>query len=227
MFDKLLRLAKILFPTGRAFKMFDGSEFEKLTKALSKSEERFYNDAKFLLWAVLPDNSNFTADDCTDWERRLGLTYSPLSSVTDRKAAILRKLNSPCINPAKGNYLNLERELNLAGFNVKVYENIPATDPVTAGWSSLTTQIQYGVPSQYGGASQFGLAYSNKIANHIDEALDLSFSLGGSFACTFFIGGATVGTSANIPAVRKNEFRELILKIKQVQDVGFLYINYI
>jgi len=227
MFDKLLRLSKILFPTGRAFKMFDGSEFEKLTKALSKSEERFYNDSKFLLWAILPDNSNFTADDCTDWERRLGLVYSPLSSVTDRKAAILRKLNAPGINPAKGHYLNLERELNLAGFNVKVYENIPVTDPSTAGWTILTTPVQYGNGNQYATSVQYGVNFSNKIANHIDESMDLDFNIGGDYPCVFFIGGATVGSSANVPLVRKNEFRELILKIKQVQDVGLLYVNYI
>lgn len=227
MFDKLVRLAKILFPTGRAFKMPNGSEFEKLTKALSKSEERFYNDAKFLLWAVLPDNMNFTADDCTDWERRLGLPYSPLSIVADRKAAIIRKLNAPGVNPAKGHYLNLERQLNLAGFVVKVYENIPSTDPVTAGWANTLVSYQYGDPSQYGNQIQAGSYYNNMIVNHIDESKDLFFNLGGTFACTFFIGGSSIGSSANIPAVRKNEFRELILKLKQIQDVGFLYINYI
>lgn len=226
MFDKLVRLAKILYPTGRAFKMPSASDFEKMTKALAKSEERYYNDMVFLLWAILPDNVNFTADDCTDWERRLGLPYSPLSSLNDRKSAIFRKLNAPGINPAKGHYLNLERQLQLAGFNVKVYENIPATDPATAGWSSLTSQIQYGLPNQYGNM-QFGVGYSNMIVNYIDEAKDSAFNLGGSFSCTFFIGGATIGSNANVPAVRKNEFRELILKLKQVQDVGFLYINYI
>lgn len=227
MFDKLVRLSKILFPTGRAFKMFSDSEFEKLTKALVKSEERFYNDAKFLLWAVLPDNANFTADDCTDWERRLGLPYSPLSTVVDRKAAITRKLNAPGINPAKGHYLNLERQLQLAGFNVNVYENIPVTDPVSAGWSSLTAPLQYGNNSQYGIGLQYGVYYTNMIVNSIDEAKDAMFNLGGSFACTFFIGGATVGSIANVPLVRKNEFRELILKLKPVQNVGLLYINYI
>lgn len=227
MFDKLVRLAKILFPTGRAFKMPNASEFEKITKALSKSEERFYNDAKFLLWAILPDNMNFTSDDCTDWERRLGLPYSPLASDADRKSAIIRKLNAPGINPAKGHYLNLERQLQLAGFNVKVYENIPATDPVTAGWSVLVAQIQHGNGLQHGFGVQHGSYYTNMIVNHIDEALDATFNIGGNPACVFFIGGASVGISANVPTVRKNEFRELILKLKQVQDVGLLYINYV
>lgn len=219
MFDKLVRLTKILFPTGRAFKMPNGSEFEKLTKALAKSEERFYNDSTFLLWAILPDNANFTADDCTDWERRLGLPYSPLSTVADRKASIFRKLNAPGINPAKGHYLNLERQLRLAGFIVNVHENIPATDPVSAGWPGFTLPLQYGTP-QYADTIQFGVGYSNMIVNYIDESKDLNFNLGGTFACSFFIDG-------NVPLVRKNEFRELILKLKQVQGVGFLYINYI
>lgn len=225
MFDKLLRLTKILFPTGRAFKMFSGSEFEKLTKALVKSEERFYNDTKFLLWAILPDNNNFTADDCTDWERRLGLPYSPLSTISDRKASIVRKLNAPGINPAKAHFLNLERQLNLAGFNVRVYENIPDVDPTTLGFPSTLVSSQYG-QKQYGQVA-FGKLLSNKIVNHIDESRDLNFNLGGTFKVSFIIAGTTIGTLANVPLVRKNEFRQLILKLKQVQTVGLLYINYI
>lgn len=227
MFDRLVRLSKLLFPTGRAFKMFDGSFFEKLTKAFAKSEERFFNDAKFLLWAILPDNDDFTADDCTDWERRLGMINNPMASLADRKAAIKRKLNAPGINPAKGHYLNIERELLLSGFNVKVYENIPATNPVTAGWASTLSPLQYGNGLQYGGLTQFGSYHTNKVVNYIDESKDLFFNLGGNYSCCFFIGGATVGTSANVPAVRKDEFRELILKIKQAHTVAFLYVNYI
>lgn len=226
MFNKLLRLAKILYPTGRAFKMADNSFFEKLTKAFAKSEESFYNDAQYLFWAILPDNPNFTAIDCDDWEHRLGLQNNPLASLADRMAAIKRKLNAPGINPAKGHYLNLERELNLAGFNVKVYENIPPVSPTTASWSSITTPTQYGNAKQYG-SNQYGVNFTNKLVNRIDENGDLFFNLGASYNCVFFIGGATAGTAANVPLVRKNEFRELILKLKQVQTVCLLYINYV
>lgn len=229
MFDKLVQLSKQLYPTGRAFKMPIDGEFEKLTNAIAKSEERLYLDSYTILDAVLPDNNNFTVDDATDWERRLGMLNGSLNTLTDRKAAIIRKLNAPGINPAKGHYLNLERELNLAGFNVFVYENIPATAASSfAGAATLggvTTQIQYG-QKQYG-QFNYGVYYTNKIANHIDENLDMNFSLGGSYKSSFFIGGdALNGWVADIPLARKNEFRELILKIKQVQSIGFLFVNY-
>ena len=118
----------------------------------------------------------------------------------------------------------------LAGFNVFVYENIPATAASSfAGAATLggvTTQIQYG-QKQYG-QFNYGVYYTNKIANHIDENLDMNFSLGGSYKSSFFIGGdALNGWVADIPLARKKEFRELILKIKQVQSIGFLFINYI
>jgi uncharacterized protein YmfQ (DUF2313 family) len=104
--DKIITLTKQLYPTGRAFKMPVNGYFEKLHKALAVSEAQAYEDAISIKYSLLPDNNNFTADDATDWERRLGLPYSPSSTLSDRKAAILRKLQQPGTNPAKGHKLN-------------------------------------------------------------------------------------------------------------------------
>lgn len=224
MFDKLVTLAKQLYPTGRAFKMPLSGDFEKLTNAIALSEERLYNDSYSILFAILPDNAGFTVDDATDWELRLGLPDGSLNTLANRKEAIKRKMNTPGVNPGKGHYLNLERELQLAGFSVYVHENIPAVSPIAAGYTSTLTPIQYG-QSNYGFPS-YGLTYSNKIANKINELEDLHFNLGGTYKSSFFIGGLTLGTIANVPLVRKDEFRQLILKIKQVQSIGFLAINY-
>lgn len=90
------------------------------------------------------------------------------------------------------------------------------------------------------------------IANHIKEADDDNFfdpldvegfgelefgisSFGGESIYsridklkeTFFIGGSGFPSFASVSASRKNEFRELILKLKPAQMVGFLYINYV
>ena len=90
------------------------------------------------------------------------------------------------------------------------------------------------------------------VANHIIEDKDSNFFLsilggeelgiselgiaelgGGSLSrqdqlkATFFIGSESFPNKADVPLLRKNEFRELILKIKPAQTVGFLYINYI
>lgn len=44
---------------------------------------------------------------------------------------------------------------------------------------------------------------------------------------TFYVGGQTFGDFADVPNARKNEFRQIILKLKPTQTVGILLINYI
>lgn len=223
-FDKIFELTKSLYPTGRAFKMPSSGFLEKLHLGLTVSEANAYEDAMAILYSILPDNSNFTADDASDWERRLGMITNSLTSLEDRKKAISRKLNYPGLNPAKGSALSLERGLQLAGFDVYVYENIPAQTPFDFSGINTTTTIQHGQIQH--GQSQHGLTYTNKIANHIDEAKDLYFNLGGSYKSSFFIADL-YGGNANVLLSRKAEFRQTILKLKQVQSIGFLFVNYI
>ena len=122
--DKILKLTRQLYPTGRAWKLPFNGYFETLHKALALSEERAYNDAVSTLYSLLPDNPNFTTADATDWERRLGLITNTTTALSIRMMAIKRKMQSPGANPAKGHYLHLQNQLQLAGFNVYVYENI-------------------------------------------------------------------------------------------------------
>lgn len=232
--DTLLKLTKQFYPTGRAFKMFDGGYLEAFHIAVNKSEERAYNAAIAIHNSILPDNANFSTDDATDWERRLGLITNSLVSLPDRMLAIKRKLNYPGLNPAKGHFQHLEYQLQLAGFDVYVYENRFPDYPTgyytqtpfeITGNSGLFTTVRHG-PIQHGQVKH-GVVYNNKIANHIDESLDLNFDIGSSYRSTFFIGGNPLGTFANVDVNRKDEFRQLILKIKFVQDIGFLFINYV
>lgn len=224
MFDKFMQLTRQLYPTGRAFKMPSGGYLEKLHIGLAISEAQAYEDATSILYSILPDNANFTTDDAADWERRLGMVTNLATSLSNRKAAIIRKMNQPGINPAKGHYLNLQRELQLAGFDVYVFENIPDQSPFA--YSGIDTRITMQHGQFNHGQANHGITYSNKIANYIDETKDLYFSLGGTFKSSFFISDL-YGGMANVPLARKTEFRQLILKIKQVQSIGFLYINYI
>lgn len=230
---KILSLTKQLYPTGRAFRMPPGGDFEKLHSALDLSEVDTINDANSILNSLLPDNSAFTADDCTDWERRLGMVYSPLVSVANRKLAIIRKMNHPGTIPARQNYLYLQGQLQNAGFNVYVFENrfdvypdsYETRNPLVVSGGVGAYQVQFGDFQM--GDTQLGTIYDNIIANHIDETLDFGFDVGDNLRSTFFIGGNPVGTFANVDVDRKDEFRQLILKIKPVQTVGYLFINYV
>ena len=236
--DKILKLSRQLYPTGRAFRFFEFSNLEKLHKGLALSEERFYNAAVSIKDSLLPDNDNFTSDDATDWERRLGMITNPTTALSIRKGAIMRKLNQPGEAPAKINWRHLQSQLQLAGFDVYVYENrfgyypygeeyytqTPDDVAGTVGYFFKTNRLGLYRLGQrnYGGVYSFGL-----IANHIDEDIDNQFVLKSSnLRYTFFIGGATLGSFANVDESRKEEFRQLILILKPVQNIGFLFINY-
>jgi hypothetical protein len=92
------------------------------------------------------------------------------------------------------------------------------------------SDVQHGV-FQHGDmqhSSGEGLEYNNKVVNSIDKEQDFQFrTYGGELKHTFFIGGSPLGTFASVPASRELELRQLILKIKPVQTVGFLFVNYI
>lgn len=67
------------------------------------------------------------------------------------------------------------------------------------------------------------------IANYIDKSKDIGYIVGNNCGIkqTFFIGGSSIGTLATVPIARKNDFRELILKLKPAQMLGYLFINYV
>jgi len=227
--DLIEKLSKLLFPTGRAFRIPPGGQFEKLISGLAKSESRAYDDAVSILNSLLPDNDFFTSDDATDWERRLGLITNPSVSLADRKAALIRKINHPGTIKARQNYLYVQQQLQDAGFNVYVYENIFLPGPITK--TPLQVSLVSGNVFQLGdrqlGQLQSGETYFQKVVNYIDEQLDSIFDEGSNLRNTFFIGGIPIGTYANVDVNRKNEFRQLILKLKPAQTVAYLFINFI
>jgi hypothetical protein len=142
--------------------------------------------------------------------------------------------------------------LQAAGFDVWVHENIPETDPVSYGaaglgdigqlgtyelgdgelgdgsdiiFNTILTQVQLGTFQL--GQAQLGWAFNNKVANNIDPSLDLYFDTGINYRSSFFIGGQTYGTFADVAASRESEFRQLILQLKPANTVAFIYINYV
>ncbi len=74
---KILKQSGGLLPTGRAFRFSEGGNMYKLFKALAVSKAKMYSDTVGLLYSLIPDNPYFTADDATDWERRLGMVSNP------------------------------------------------------------------------------------------------------------------------------------------------------
>jgi len=254
--DKIKDLTRLLYPTGRAFNMPRGGNFDKLHSALAESESDAYESASSILFSILPDNPNFTVDDAEDWERRLGMITNPAVPLPDRMAAIIRKMNHPGDIPARQSWDFLEQSLQLAGFDVYVHENIPETDPATAiaagipelgemgGAGSEMGEIEMGSAfsvypglfyisemgaddSEMGAIEMGGIEYKNKVVNEINEYIDSLFPIVGNYRSTFYIGGQNFGTFADVDVNRKDEFRQTILRIKPAHSVGLLLINYI
>ena len=81
------------------------------------------------------------------------------------------------------------------------------------------------------GAQNLGGFWDGEIiANYLEPAKDARFGFTSNLQATFYIsGGATIGaiaTYANVPAIRQTEFRQLILKLKRCEAVGFMFVNY-
>ena len=224
-FDKILILARQLFPTGRAFNVHYKSVIEGLEKAFASSEERLYNDSVSILDSSLPDNENFTADDATAWEARLGLITNTAVYLEDRKSAILRKLQFPGTAKARLSQTWFQSQLQAAGFDVYVYENLDNASPFfVSGASSILSNVEYGQRNY--GQARYGGFYNNKLVNHLPEGADDNFNAGGTFKTSLIIGGPTLGSFANVNIDRKEEFRQLILRLKPGTYVAYLFINY-
>jgi len=218
-------LVKQLYPTGRAWYIKRNGFFDRLHQAINRSFIRVVEDCKFTIDSQFPDNVNFNENDATLWEYRLGLITNTQLSLEVRKQAILRKMSYPNNIKARQNKLFIEAELQKAGFEVWVHENVPPyqTPADISGLSSTNTQHANDV--QHGDGLQHGSTGFQVIANLSSPTED--FAIGGDLWPTFFIGGEDLGNIANVPLIRQREFKELVLKLKPAHLVAFTFVNYV
>ena len=210
-YDDILKLTKQLLPTGRAWKLPYSGTFYKFMYALGKSEQRAYVFALSTLSRILPDNENFTEDDATEWERRLAISpgsgYVPLET---RKSTIERKYQFPGSYLNRQNYLYIEAQLQLAGFNVTVTENDTALATGTDILHKSTTL--HGTSTVHGRSN----LYDNVIANSINHGELFNIS---TYKGVFYIDGS-------IPANSIRTFRQLVLTLKPANTVAILRLTY-
>ena len=248
-FSRIKQLMKQLFPTGRAFRMVNDGD--KLIEAVSEGKSRAYDDIVSTLDAILADNANFTEDDATAWEIRLGMIVNPGLTLEERKMAILRKYNHPGIIQARQSADYFEDQLHAAGFtSIFVHENVDNlnieqilalnADLIQLGdaqlgdnqlgnpfsfFSPCLSKYQLG-DAQLGGIQLGSTTWCDIIANHIDVELDKNFLIGPNNR-TFIIGGSVIGEFGTLDSERISEFRQMVLKMKPVNSVAYLLINYI
>lgn len=235
--DVLLNLKKQLYPEGRAFKVPIDSNFEKLLQALNISEEDALNGIISLQDDILPDNTNFDAYDCTQWERRLGLVTNTDIPLADRKLTIRQKMAYPGINnPPRQSASFIQYQLRQAGYDVYVYQN-RFFEGSPASWITKTPNDILGttVGISFLGSFELGTLDLGSTwmddgiticANYLEEEKDAAFDIL-NYRQTFYVAGDPINTFANVDAARKDNFRQLILNLKPAQTAGILFVNYV
>lgn len=229
----LLQATKLLYPTGKAFKLFDNNNIGKLHKALAESENRVLNDIFSTYDEVLPDNFNFTSEVASQWERRLGLTVNPNITLQQRKLAIKRKMNHPGDIPGRQNIRYIEQQIQDAGFtNLYVHKNKfngVARSPREILGSRHGNSVHGG--TSHGG--YFGEVVIDYLEPKIDEqryfdyiwSKPSGFDLEPFYRMTFFIADSNLDF-ATVDANRRRELRALILKLMPANMICFLITKY-
>lgn len=231
----ILKLSKQLYPTGRAMIIPADGTKEQLHTGLGISEAAAYDNSLALLDSILPDNANFTDENADSWYRKLGIVSDPTVPLDEKKAAILRKMQHPGTIPARQHFLYLERELQLADFDVFVFENrfVSGSTFITKEPDTLIGVSGSAVhsPLIQHGQVQHGATFNQQVVNNILQAVDGSYDIGTprdeKLRATFFVGADPLGDFASVPAERESEFRQLILKLKPVHTLAYLFVNYV
>lgn len=229
---KLAELTNQLYPTGRAFYMKKDGVSYNTHLAIDRSFIRLVEDGKATIDSTFPDNINFTIQDCELWEYRYGMTVDTNLSVEERRAAILRRMSRGRNVPARQHRNYIEYQLQVAGFDVYVFENgfieggVKVYKRPSEILAEAITNVQHGGSAQHGIGTQHGGGSSQVIANSY-KPNELYSVADDKLWATFFICGAVLGDSAVIPANREEEFRELLLKLKPAHLVAFTFISYV
>jgi hypothetical protein len=229
-------LSKILLPNGRAFRVPDGGDLDKLIKSISVVRAKRYDDAVQILNDILPDNPNFTEDDAHDWYRRLGIYDSGAVPFADMKLAIAQKQSFPITPLNKQSPEYIEQQLQAAGFDIKVYKN--RFPDGMGSWITKSPSEVLGTAVELANLGGFNLGTANLgsqwgdynitvAANYLEEEKDALFDFGNNLRFTYYIAGTPITTFANVLASRKIEFRQLILKLKAAHMAAILFVNYV
>ena len=221
---ELTNLVDELYPTGRAFYKPKGGTFDLLHDAINLSFLRFINEYTNLINASIPDNENFTKEDASFLEYKYGLTDRTGNDLDFRKSALRRKIGHPNNIKARQGRSFIEDQLRISGFNVRVFENTPPYKTPSEVGGTIVDTTQHGEDTQHGEGTFHGGVTFEVIANKIDP--DESYGVGDNLWASFFIGGNELGQTAVIPESRRDEFRELVLKLKPAHLAAYIFVNF-
>lgn len=208
-------LTNQLFPTGRAFWRPKGSTFQNLLEGIVESESRVQNSIMSLEYDFYADSTLMSNEAVEKWTSTFGIVCN--GTQVERIESVRQRQAYPSNILARQSDYFIQNELRNAGFDVYVYKGYADEQAAILG-GFLLGECVLGK----------GTGVYSIIANNIDESLDAGFVLlGDGKKAVFTVSGQGFGVATTVPLVRKNEFRDLILKLKPAQTVGLLYINYV
>lgn len=203
-----------LYPTGRAWWKSVGTTFAKIHEALAIQESKMTSEIINIQNNIFADNTLISDSAISQWMEIFGIISN---GTRDDKIALIKQAQGyPNGVYARQSKNFIESQLQIAGFNVYLHTESHNPNPAIYGLQTYGSTVY----------AEEGDTFT-VVANNVDEALDSSFQIANGTTNLFYIGGETFGDTIDIPIERKNEFRELILKLKPAHSVAVLYINYV
>ena len=216
------KLTQLLYPKGYAYRLFEWSNKLKFEKALTKQTEQTYNSIIHVQNSFMPDNTFFITEDAVKWESVLGVFPPNGATLNERKSAIFQKLASPNNTESRNTLVYMQFAIQLAGFNLYLHKSNGQSPDFVA---NTITQAQHG-DFQHGQITH-GAGFTNIVANSVEASTDATFDIGTNYNQVFYIGASVRGDFANVSMARQEELRRLILNLKPVESIAFLFINYV
>lgn len=232
----MISIFKHLLPTGRAWSLTHSKNLRKFFEAIApETSENPRDFAGDLYGDIFPQ----TTRELKAWERQFGLPLSP--SLTEQQAR--DRLAARWRDQGGQSPKYIQDTLQANGFDVYVHDWwVPGTEPlvgtraqatarnplsvINAEYATLVPMVDCGEPLAQCGEEfaqagnyigRFGYPLVNKF---IYDSDDVGYTIPddpSKWPFFMYVGGQNFGDVAFIPAARRYEFEELLLRIRPAQ----------
>ena len=232
----MINIFKHLLPTGRAWSLTHAKNLRKFFEAIApETSEKPRDFAGALYEDIFPQ----TTRELAAWERQFGLPLS--TSLTEQQSR--DRLEARWRDQGGQSPKYIQDTLRANGFDVYVHEWwVPGTEPpigvkaqatarnpltvINAEYSAVIPMVDCGEPlaqcgEEFAAAGnyigRFGYPLVNKF---IYDSDDVGYTIPDDptkWPFFMYVGGQNFGDVAEVPAARRYEFEELILRIRPAQ----------
>ena len=222
----LKRALDAVWPRGSAWAQKAGGGMEGLLLGISDSLDTVHDKL-----ATLANIRNATRTEQLD-ELEIDFGISPDGTLTDdvRRARLDARINA---DHTAGTRDRLEREIQAAGFDLFVYANSPATNPLQ--FTSIYRTVAGGSKAVAGNPSAVaGVFGSDLLVN--GDAIEYVLPVDpAAWPFIFFVGGVATHSGsgeltsiaiADVPGARRAELEETVLRLKGTYTWAVMVIHY-